>query len=164
MTTLRNEPPPQKLERDTSAFLYEVAVPRLISMDTEANCALLEWVNGSTITSIGINEIENACTFIEKLHDLRKAKNAVQISPGVDQCLSGADVVAQLEARLERLKHSDDPSLRDFLADRSRAHWHLWIDSHRRLQSTDSRGRSRTIFCAAVTTWRHHDHGHISTE
>ena len=183
MTTLRDEPPPQKLEQDTSAFLYEVAtklcaaevasiseagagansrilkviskgkcyalkfyrdgavercgrliaetsalkfleenqvaaVPRLISMDSEANCALLEWVNGSTITSIGISDIENACTFIETLHDLRKAKNAAQISPGVDQCLSGADVVAQLEARLERLKHSDDPGLRNFLADR----------------------------------------------
>ena len=67
-----------------------VNVPRLIAKDMESNCALLEWLDSSTVENIGPNDIQQTCRFIEALHELRYAKNADKIAPGVDQCLSGS--------------------------------------------------------------------------
>ncbi len=92
-----------------------VDVPQLIATDMEANCALMEWLDGSIVESIGPSEIQQTCRFIEILHDLRYAESAGEIAPGVDQCLSGADLVQQLNSRLARLRQSDDARLHKFL-------------------------------------------------
>lgn len=109
-----------RLNAESKALLFMaenqvVDVPRLIATDMEANCALMEWLDGSTVESIRPNDIQQTCRFIEKLHDLRHADSAGKIAPGVDQCLSGADVVQQLNSRLACLRQSDDPSLHEFL-------------------------------------------------
>lgn len=105
-------------ESNALTFMAEnqvVDVPRLIATDMQANCALLEWLDGSTVESIGPNDIQQTCRFIKILHELRHADNAGKIAPGVDQCLSGADLVKQLHSRLARLRQSEDPSLHEFL-------------------------------------------------
>lgn len=105
-------------ESNALSFMAEnqvVNVPRLIAKDMESNCALLEWLDGSTIEYIGPNEIQQTCRFIETLHELRYAKNADKIAPGVDQCLSGSSIVQQLDSRLARLRQSEDLDLHLFL-------------------------------------------------
>lgn len=90
-------------------------VPRLIATDMEANCALMDWLDGSAVETIGSNDIQQTCRFIKTLHELRYADNADKIAPGVDQCLSGTDLVQQLQSRLVRLRQSEDQSLHEFL-------------------------------------------------
>jgi thiamine kinase-like enzyme len=80
------------------------STPRIISIDQENNCSLLEWIDGAPIQKFGFSEIETAIQFLNVLHGLRNEKEAHTIPLGTESCLSGSELILQLNARLKLLR------------------------------------------------------------
>jgi len=79
-------------------------VPRLIAADRERGFALLSWLDGSPVTEIGESDVDAAAAFLATLHALR---NSGEIAPdrlASEACLSGAEIVQQVDMRLARLR------------------------------------------------------------
>jgi len=87
------------------------SVPRLIAVDRMNNCSLLEWIDGVPIDTVGPNEIHEATDFIEQIYTLRKVEGAETFTFAIEACLSGAEIVSQLQMRLARLRTGADQHL-----------------------------------------------------
>lgn len=78
--------------------------------------ALLEWVEGKPVTSSTGRDIEQAVRFLSTVFHL-SAKAPGEMPAASEACLSGAEIVRQIERRLERLQAiaDQDSMLSDFL-------------------------------------------------
>src|SRR5215469_4116577 len=78
-------------------------VPRPLASDAERNYALLSWVEGDAVDKADEPDIDAAADFLARLHQLGDCADAQQQPLGVEACLSGVEILAQLGRRLARL-------------------------------------------------------------
>jgi hypothetical protein len=96
-------------------------VPRALAADAEAGLGLYEWIEGEVVADPGAIESDAAADFLGRLHVLRHAADAAALPLASETCLSGREVVVQIERRLARLNElaaEGDAELAGFLRDR----------------------------------------------
>jgi hypothetical protein len=115
-------------ERDRAAVEYDAlrflvkhgvaAVPRPIACDSRLGCTLLEWIEGDRVVDAASADIAAATRFIAAIHALRDADDARALPQAAEACLSGAEIVDQIQRRLARLDEltPEEPALGAFLA------------------------------------------------
>src|SRR5579872_6112959 len=94
-------------------------VPRVVGVDDQRGYALLSWIDGSDVVEIGVDEIDAAVEFLGAIHSLRAAPRSAAQPLAAEACLSGREIMRQVEERLTRLRSITpaDEELIDFLAD-----------------------------------------------
>lgn len=92
-------------------------VPKLVDQDRENNCVLLEWIHGEPIKNYTQDDISQLSGFVKAIHEISQKLNGEDIRFATEACLSGSEIVSQINRRLERLKPSGDkyPELQYFL-------------------------------------------------
>lgn len=95
----------------------EHQVPRAVARDTARHCALFGWVDGDAVGQPTPRDLFEALCFVLDLYRLAQQPEAAALSLASEACLSGAEVVRQIDTRLDRLLSIDDRRLRPFLID-----------------------------------------------
>jgi hypothetical protein len=90
-------------------------VPRVISVDAAANCALLSWVEGSPVRTVCAGDIDQAIAFLGALEKIRRAVALPDAQQASEACLSAAEIERQIRTRLSDLSALDEPALRAYL-------------------------------------------------
>lgn len=101
------------------SYLYESgvsAVPRPIAHDPDQAILILEWIDGETVGQIGNREIDEALEFLSRIFSLSRLSTAERFSMASEPCLSGEEIVRQINAR--RQAFDADPKLDRFLIQR----------------------------------------------
>lgn len=98
-------------------------VPRALVADRGGGFALYSWIEGQPVTGPGEADIDAALAFATRLHGLRDAEGAQALPLASETCLSGAELVDQIERRLDRLREVSPgrPELAAFLEEFSAA-------------------------------------------
>lgn len=92
-------------------------VPCPIARDDAAGAALYTWIDGDPIATVTDGAIDAAADFVDQLHALRTVEEAKTFPLASEACLSGLDVLSQIDGRFQKLRtvaHDDRP-LADFL-------------------------------------------------
>jgi phosphotransferase family enzyme len=110
---LKQYPPRREGERDRAAVEFGAlrflaahgiaAAPKAFAADSARGYALIEWVDGDPVTAPTEADIAAAVGFLGAIHALRRANDAQAQPAAAEACLSGAEIVAQIERRLGRL-------------------------------------------------------------
>jgi hypothetical protein len=92
-------------------------VPRVVGVDDQRGYALLTWIDGHDVVEIGNGDIDAAVEFLEAIHDLRAVSGSAMQPLAAEACLSGREIVRQIEERLIRLRGAPakERELVDFL-------------------------------------------------
>jgi hypothetical protein len=92
-------------------------VPRSLASDAERGYAVLSWIEGEPVEAAEETDIDAAANFLRLIHQLRSGAEAERQPLGAEACLSGAEIVAQLGRRLERLGSvaAANPALGEFV-------------------------------------------------
>jgi hypothetical protein len=98
-------------------------VPRALAADAQFGFGLYEWIDGELVGDPGPADADAATDFLARLHALRHAADAATLPLASEACLSGAEIVAQIDRRLIRLREvaavgEGDAELSAFLRDR----------------------------------------------
>lgn len=95
------------------------AVPDALEVDRGTDCALYEWVEGEAVARPGPDDIDAALAFLGALYRLAGDPEARTLPDAAEACLSAAEVAAQLDRRLSRLRATAArrPDLERFLDD-----------------------------------------------
>lgn len=98
------------------------SVPRLVAVDRTHRIAVFEWIEGEQIGAARDGDVTAALALLSDLHALRTAESVGDLPAASEACLSGAEIVTQLDRRLARLGQVavDVPALGRFLADEVR--------------------------------------------
>jgi hypothetical protein len=93
------------------------SVPRPFAADPETGYALIEWIEGDAVTTPTDADIAAAADFLAVIHRLRHDSDARALPLAGEACLSGAEIVAQIEWRVARLGAlaAAEPALAGFL-------------------------------------------------
>lgn len=78
-------------------------VPKTIEKNDDMNLGLYEWINGENIGEPSVDDLEQAIGFTEQLYSLSQKIDGPQIDIASEACLSGADLIQQIEKRLKKL-------------------------------------------------------------
>lgn len=93
-------------------------VPRIVATDRDNNFALLSWVDGELVRDVGANDIDQAVSFLGRLHALRDTPAFDAERLAAEACLSGAEIERQVRARTTHLASlREAPALAGFLAE-----------------------------------------------
>lgn len=118
----RRDDPRDRLATEVGALRlmedhHVTSVPRVVGIDRERNYALLTWIEGSEVATIGAKDIECAVAFLAAVHTLRRAPGAAEQPLAAEACLSGGEIERQITERLATLRTlaADDGDLGDFL-------------------------------------------------
>jgi len=126
---LKQYPPRRPGERDRAAIelaalRFMVAhgigsVPLPYEADSDGGYALIEWIDGVAVTAPSDADIAAAAGFLAAVHGLRNEPDAAAQPTAAEACLSGGEIVAQIERRLARLGAiaAEEPALAAFLDD-----------------------------------------------
>ena len=112
-----NDDPRDRLGSEAGALTLMqgiAAVPRLHGVDRARGCVLLGWIDGVPVDAVTDADIDAGVAFLAAVHALRRHADAAAQPPASEACLSGAEIVRQVEARLARLRATG--ALTDFLA------------------------------------------------
>lgn len=94
-------------------------VPRVVAFDAGANYALLSWAEGRLVREAADGDVDQAVTFLSRLHALQDASAFSIDRLATEACLSGTEIERQVRARLQSLSVlPDSPALQAFLTDR----------------------------------------------
>ncbi len=116
----------ERLRRECAALEFlnaqglEGSVPRPLAAD-EAGCfGLYSWLDGAPIEGHTPSDIDQMTAFAALLHRLSKVEVAHSLGEARESCLSAAELLRQIDARLKRLDTviTTSSTLADFLADR----------------------------------------------
>jgi len=88
--------------------------------EVHASCpgfALLDWVEGATVAEPSLEDIEQALDFLTRIRHASRKPGVSAFPAASEACLSGAEIMRQLQARLEKLLRAavGEPQLMDFL-------------------------------------------------
>jgi hypothetical protein len=126
---LKQYPPRRPGERDRAAielgalrFMIDhgiASVPRPYAANSARGYALIEWIDGAAVTAPSAADIAAAAGFLAAIHALRHESGAMAQPLAAEACLSGGEIVAQIERRLVRLGAlaAEEPALAAFLDD-----------------------------------------------
>jgi hypothetical protein len=78
-------------------------VPAPIAADARESAAIYEWIDGAPVEEIGVAEIDAALDLLRRLMALSDSGAGRDLSPASAACFSVAEVLAQIEARFNRL-------------------------------------------------------------
>jgi Phosphotransferase enzyme family len=92
-------------------------VPRVLGVDSEHGYALLSWIDGGNVTTVGDPDIDAAVAFLTAIHGLRATPWAAKQPPAAEACLSGWEIERQIQGRLARLRDiaGNEKELVDFI-------------------------------------------------
>jgi hypothetical protein len=92
----------------------------LVQHSNEYNCALFNWIEGTKIEQITRSEIDEALRFLKMIFNLENAPAVKDFPFGIEACISGTEVVSQVNKRLFKLDKSVSryPELLPFLEER----------------------------------------------
>jgi phosphotransferase family enzyme len=125
---LKQYPQHQTGERDRAAIEYGAlrfmtghgvaAVPRPVAYDSRLGVTLIEWIEGERVADPAAADIAAAAELIAAIHALRGKRDARALPQAAEACLSGTEIVLQIERRLARLGQlqPEEPALAEFLA------------------------------------------------
>jgi hypothetical protein len=93
-------------------------VPRTLASDAERGYALLEWIEGDNVGAASDKDIDAAARFLAAIHSLRGLQAAQAQPLAAEACLSGAEIVAQIDRRIARLSAvgANEPALAALIA------------------------------------------------
>ena len=92
------------------------AVPRVVGIDDQHGYALLSWIDGAEVVDIGDDDIDAAVEFLGAIHGLRAAPCSAAQPLAAEACLSGREILRQIEERLMKLRSAPtEDELIDFL-------------------------------------------------
>jgi hypothetical protein len=121
------EDPRKRLETELGALELMTRhgirnVPWPIAGDVARGYALLEWIDGEPVTMPTAGDIDAAISFLAAVDRLRLLEEARLQPLAAEACLSGVEVVAQIERRLSRLDSiaESEPALRPLIEDELR--------------------------------------------
>jgi len=109
--------PRHRLRNEVKAcdFLEHLQLtPKHIAHDEELNFALFEWIDGNSPIDIGTTHIDQVLFFIEKLKGLPVDSDS-NIPEASEACLSGAELLSQVQERIQKLESINDLELQSFL-------------------------------------------------
>ena len=81
--------------------------PHFVRANLEKNCSLIEWIDGKTMKSDGMNKISEMCQFLKDVHILKNQVLKDNLPLGTEACLSGTELLRQLHMRIENLRKSE---------------------------------------------------------
>ena len=91
-------------------------VPRVLGVDAERGYALLSWIEGCDVATVGNHDIDAAVEFLAAIHRLRGTSWAANQPLASEACLSGTEIECQVETRLARLSGlPQEPELSEFI-------------------------------------------------
>lgn len=117
-----SDDPRDRLATETRALAWMAehgvcVVPRVIALERATNCALLSWVDGARIAEVDARDVDQAADFLAELERLRRRFNFPSPQLASEACLSGAEIVRQIRARMSRLNGlGGEPALEAFLS------------------------------------------------
>jgi len=79
-------------------------IPRVVAVDRERNFALLSWLDGVAVTSVGDDDVDQAAAFLARIHDMRRGAAGVFDREASEACLSGQRLQTQIHDRLAALR------------------------------------------------------------
>ena len=83
---------------------YQIdTVPRVVAVDSECGFALLSWIDGRDVVDIDEGDIDAAVAFLTAIHRLRATPWAAKQPHASEACLSGTEIVRQINSRLRAL-------------------------------------------------------------
>jgi hypothetical protein len=99
-----------------------VQVPKPVARDAAQGCALMSWIEGVRVDAPDGPDIDAAAQFLSAVQELSRLEEAKRQPLGSEACLSGAEIVGQLERRSRRLeaRQHDEPGLAEFFPRYSR--------------------------------------------
>ena len=83
-------------------------VPMPIAVERVVGCALFEWIDGESVGLPTDDDIEAAANFVLQLKELSSSTGADAVPPAREACLSGAEIVGQVQRRVGHLLHAAD--------------------------------------------------------
>lgn len=94
-------------------------VPAALARDDQSGHALYEWIEGEAVTAPTLADLDAALAFAARLHGLRRAEGAGKLAWASEACVSGAELMRQVTARLDLLRQvaGDHPGLGRILED-----------------------------------------------
>ena len=94
-----------------------VSVPRVIAVAADRSCVLLSWIDGDPVVDVSDADIDAATHFLARIHALRHVPGAAGQPAAAEACLSGAEILRQIDARFVALHDvaADDRNLSEFL-------------------------------------------------
>lgn len=116
-----SDDPRDRLTTETRALAWMeehgvYVVPRFIALERATNCALLSWVDGARIAEVGAHDVDQAADFLAEVERLRRTFTFPSPQLASEACLSGAEIVRQIRARMSRLQAVEgEPDLKAFL-------------------------------------------------
>jgi len=106
------------VEWQTLAFLRAhgiAATPRPLARDEEGRYLLMEWIAGEPVARHDARDVAAAADFIAAIFSLSGDREAQHFPPASEACLSVAEIVRQIEARLAAL--APPPDLQRFISE-----------------------------------------------
>jgi Ser/Thr protein kinase RdoA (MazF antagonist) len=115
---------------------YGVAVaPRAIAADQDSGAALYSWLDGVPVGNPGDGDLKAVLDFVAILDRLREAPGAAALPSASEDCLSPAELVRQLDRRLEALASAAAPALDRLLGEKVGPLLERWGQPVRRLDT-----------------------------
>lgn len=119
-----------RTEFSTLRFLWENGinyVPEPVACDRESGIALYRWIEGEKVADPAAGDIDRVVDFLSALKRLAGCPAAASLRPASEACLCADELIAQVEARFERLScvATDYPELERFLRERLQSRIHL---------------------------------------
>jgi hypothetical protein len=90
-------------------------IPKAVNKNNDLNIGVYSWIKGSDVKAINQRCLEQAISFVKSLHQLSKINSLPFSNLAAGSCLSGRDVVQQIEFRLNRFQSIANQSLNLFL-------------------------------------------------
>jgi hypothetical protein len=106
------------IEWQTLAFLQAhgiTATPRPVARDANGRYLLMEWIAGEPVTHHDDKDVDEAAGFIAGIFALSRDPQAQTFSPASEACLSTAEIVRQIAARVAAL--APEPHVQRFLSE-----------------------------------------------
>ena len=79
-------------------------VPRVVAADRERNFALLTWAEGDLVHDVRASDVDQALSFLSRLHGLRGTSAFPHTCLATEACLSGAEIERQIGVRIVSLR------------------------------------------------------------
>jgi hypothetical protein len=89
-------------------------VPKIIYNDHELNISILEYIDGRKINKITSQNLNDAMFFVEALYKIY-SENNIKFELATEACLSGVDLLNQIDKRFVKLKNVENKNLQELL-------------------------------------------------